>query len=277
MKKIVIIYHGDCRDGFGGAWAAWKKFGNKATYVPALDRFVPPRGLRNKEIYLIDYGYPANVTKKLIKDNARVTAIDHHITAKDVVKLTSDYSFSLRHSGAVLAWNYFHSGQKVPFLLRSVEDIDLWSWKVRFSKEILSIVDLFDQSFAAWNRIAKDLENPAKKKKYIENGKLILRYEKRLLRGFLPGAELVSFAGHKVYAINAPRHFTDDLGNILAKKTHSFAVVWSEIAGEIRVGLRSAGPVDVAKIAEKFKGGGHKFSAGFYFPAGRKFPWKLIK
>ena len=134
QQKIIVIYHGDCRDGFGGAWAAWKKFGNKAAYLPALDRFIPPCVLKNKEIYLIDYGYPADVTKKLMRDNVRVTAIDHHITARDVVKTTHNYSFSLHHSGAVLAWNYFHPGQKVPTLLRCVEDFDLWRWKTTSSK-----------------------------------------------------------------------------------------------------------------------------------------------
>ncbi len=135
-QKIIVIYHGDCRDGFGGAWAAWKKFGNKAAYIPAFDRFVPPCELKNKELYLIDYGYPIGATKKLIRDNARVTAIDHHITAREVAKLTKDYSFSLYHSGAVLAWNYFHPGKKVPTLLRAVEDFDLWRWNTASSKEI---------------------------------------------------------------------------------------------------------------------------------------------
>ena len=31
LKNIVVIYHADCRDGFGAAYAAWKKFGDRAT------------------------------------------------------------------------------------------------------------------------------------------------------------------------------------------------------------------------------------------------------
>src|SRR3989344_3757446 len=33
-KKIAVLYHGGCPDGFGGAYAAWKKFGNMAEYIP---------------------------------------------------------------------------------------------------------------------------------------------------------------------------------------------------------------------------------------------------
>ena len=36
LKSIVVIYHGRCRDGFAAAYAAWKKFGDKASYLPFL-------------------------------------------------------------------------------------------------------------------------------------------------------------------------------------------------------------------------------------------------
>lgn len=92
-KKIVVIYHGGCPDGFSGAWAAWKKFGNRAEYIGAYDRLALPHKLTDKEVYLIDYTYKPDLVKKLTQDNRRVTAIDHHITAEAAVKLTHHYSF----------------------------------------------------------------------------------------------------------------------------------------------------------------------------------------
>lgn len=276
-QNIIVIYHGGCRDGFGGAWAAWKKFGTKAAYLPAFDRFAPPCKLKGKEIYLIDYTYQSpGFAKKLMQDNVRVTAIDHHITAKDVVELTQNYSFSLHHSGAVLAWNYFHPGRKVPMLLRHIEDGDLWRWKLPRSREIMAYVDLSDLNFVAWSRMASDLENATKRKTYANHGELLLRYEQRIIGEILQGAELVSFAGYKVFAINAPHHFVSDLGQILAKKTNSFALVWREGERTIKVSLRSVGSVDVARIAQRFNGGGHKRAAAFSFKANGKFPWKII-
>lgn len=276
-QKIVVIYHGDCRDGFGGAWAAWKKFGKKAAYIPARDRFVTPCELKDKEIYLIDYTYGSDVVKELIKKNKRVTAIDHHITSESAARMTEKYSFDLHHSGAVLAWKYFHPGKKVPTLLHCVEDHDMWRWKTPSSREVLAVVNLLGQGFAKWNQIARDLEVAAKRMIYIERGKFILRYEKYLRSELLQSVELVNFLGYKIFAINAPRHFADELGRILAEKSHSFSVVWHEYAGKIRVSLRSDGSVDVSKIAQKFNGGGHKAASGFSFDVGKKFPWKLIK
>ncbi len=282
-QKIVIIYHGDCADGFGGAYAAWKKFGAKAAYLPAMDRFALPCPLKKKEVYLIDYTYEEDLIKKLLRDNIRVTAIDHHITAERAVKMTQDYSFALDHSGAVLAWKYFHASKKIPMLLRYIEDRDLWRWKIPASKAVLAYFDLAERNFSAWESVAKALEQAGKRKTYKEKGELLLRYEKVLLDDMLPTAEMVRFAGHTVYAINAPRQFTSELGNALAKKTHSFALAWRETAGAIKVSLRSDGSVDVARIAKKFGGGGHKNAAGFSFEidtngAGiTKFPWKVLK
>ncbi len=32
--KPLVIYHANCADGFGAAFAAWLKFGDEAEYVP---------------------------------------------------------------------------------------------------------------------------------------------------------------------------------------------------------------------------------------------------
>ena len=73
----------NARTGSAAAWAAWKKFGAKAAYLPARDRNAPPVPLKNKIVYIIDYTYDPPIIKKLIKDNVRVTAIDHHFSQKE--------------------------------------------------------------------------------------------------------------------------------------------------------------------------------------------------
>jgi phosphoesterase RecJ-like protein len=47
--------------------------------------------------------------------------------------------------------------------------------------------------------------------------------------------------------------------------------------GRIRCSLRSRGPVDVSKIAQKFDGGGHKMAAGAYLPGPIQNAKNLIK
>ena len=40
--NISVLYHADCPDGFGGAYAAWKKFGDTAEYIPVKYGRTPP-------------------------------------------------------------------------------------------------------------------------------------------------------------------------------------------------------------------------------------------
>lgn len=276
-QKIVVIYHGNCPDGFGGAWSAWKKFGARAAYLPAKDRLALPCPLKNKEIYLIDYTYEPNIIKKLVKDNIRVTAIDHHVSQEASIKLTDRYSYDIKHSGAVLAWKYLHPSKKVPMFLRCVEDRDIWKWNVPHSKELLMLIDLAPLDFKVWSRLAKDLEDPRSRATYVKKGTLLLLYYRSMWEKLLPYAELVKFDGKKIFALNCPHYFADDLGHILAAKTNSFSLLWREAYGTIRVSLRSTGKADVAKIAKKYGGGGHKRASGFTFEVGKKLPWKLIK
>ena len=276
-KDIVVLYHSNCTDGFGGAWAAWKKFGNKAEYVNVIHQTPVPKGLKNKYIYSVDFTYPEPIIKKLISENKRVTAIDHHISAKEVTQLTEKYSYALHHSGSVLSWLYFHPNKPVPKILQYAEDGDLWKFKLPRSREVLAYLDLFNFDFKVWEKLARELENPKKRKKWFENGKLILRHEKKMVDRLLANnTEEVLFAGYKTLAINSA-DFASELGNLMSKKLPPMGIVWRKISGQILVSLRSNGKADVSKLAQRFGGGGHKAAAGFSLPADAKLPWKSLK
>ena len=32
----VCIYHSPCQDGFGAAWAVWRRYGDAVRYVPGV-------------------------------------------------------------------------------------------------------------------------------------------------------------------------------------------------------------------------------------------------
>jgi len=273
----VVIYHGDCPDGFGGAWAARKKFRDRARYVPAPNWDTPPPGLVNKEIYLIDFAYKSpEVVRKLMRDNRRVTAIDHHISAEKAVKATHDYSFSLRHSGAVLAWKYFHPGKPVPQLLAYIEDSDLWKFRLPHSRPLASFIGTVELDFSKWDRFARQFERADFRKKCAEQGRALLDYEKKLVDQVIrETAQRVRFEGRIACAANCPL-LHSQIGNALVKKFPPLGIVWSVHKNKKRVSLRSNGKVDVAKIAMKFGGGGHKRAAGFSLKASDPLPWEKI-
>ena len=193
QEKIIVIYHGNCPDGFGGAWAAWMKFKNKAAYFGATDRLNLPFEIKNKEVYLIDYTYEPDLVKQLIADNIRVTAIDHHVSQEMSTKLTYNHSYAVEHSGATLAWEYFYPKKKVPMMLKYIEDRDIWKWKISFSEEILTAIDLLPLDFKAWSKVAKELESAAKRNAYKKNGIMLLQFQKVLIDKLLPSTETVLF------------------------------------------------------------------------------------
>lgn len=275
MKKIKILYHAKCSDGFGGAWSAWKKFGSRADYIPVKHNFPPPAGLKDKEIYMIDFTYPKRITEKLMRENTRVTSIDHHISTKPVAEMTQDHSYALDHSGSVLAWRYFHPGLKVPMLLRYIEDGDLWKLKIPHTAAIYAVLETIKSDFKSWSKFAEKLENAKDRKKIIEQGEMFLRYEKGLIKKIVSKATLVKFVGYKTFAVNSSE-FRSQLGHLLVKKLPPIGIVWSEQDGRVNVSLRSNGKTDVSKIAAKFGGGGHRAASGFSLPSINRIPWKIL-
>ncbi len=273
MKPIVILYHKNCPDGFGAAWAAWMKFKERAEYIGVEQHAPLPKGLKNKKIFLVDFCYTAPLTEELIRGNKEVVIIDHHITGKSVVESVPGSVFKLNHSGSVLSWKYFHPEKKTPRLLKYIEDVDIWKFKVPRSKEMALSLDLYDYDFKVWSRIASDLEKPERRKKYITEGAVIMKYRKNLIGRILTKAEDATLLGKKVRVVNSPV-WASDLGHLLVGGKKTVGVVWSYKKGTIRVSLRSNGEIDVAKMAEKFGGGGHKAASGFALPIKIKFPWK---
>ena len=281
MKDIVVIYHGNCSDGFGGAWAAWKKFGDQADYLSAHhlkpNQPEPLADLKDKTVYFIDFIYPKEITERIIRENKAVTAIDHHITMREVVALTKDFIFDNEHSGAVLAWNYFHSEKEIPKLLRHIEDFDLWKFKLPNTKEIMAFLEITENNFELWDKLAQDLENEGASKSYLEQGKAILAYQKTLVNQLAETAELVSFEGHSILVANAPHALASSLGHVLYQKNPPMSVIWNQQKDRKSFSLRSDGTVDVGRMAQKYGGGGHKTAAGFRLEPDAELPWIPIK
>lgn len=279
-KNIVVVYHGQCTDGFGGAWSAWKKLGDSADYFGANYDDDPPKEITGKELYFIDFVYPRPVMEDLKQKNKKIVIIDHHKTAIDKLDIADESLFDIDHSGAVLAWQYFHSNKTGPSILKCIEDRDMWRWKVKDSKEILAYFDLLDFDFKIWDNVIERFDkDESVRLEFKKNGELLLRQWTSLCEDMIKDeAVVVGFEGYRTYAINAPHIFASDLGNLLSKKLPPLAIVWQQNSeGNVGVSLRSDGSVDVSEIAKKYGGGGHKAAAGLRIKSISKLPWKKIK
>lgn len=260
---IVVIYHGKCSDGFGGAWVAWKKFGDSATYIPASDRNHYNLNLKDKEVYIIDYSYPLDVLLDLEKQAKKLVIIDHHVSVKDNVEKIKEHLFDIEHSGAYLAWKYFFSNENVPKLVEYIEDGDLYKFSLADARPIIAYIHVADFDFGIFSKIADELENSIGYAKILEQGTLLRTVHERQVEYFAEKAELVEFEGYTIYAVNANNTVASDLGHLLSKKQGPFALIFNYENLAWKCSLRGDGTVDLSAIARKFGGGGHYNASGF--------------
>jgi len=282
-KNIIIFYHGNCLDGYGAAWIAWKKFGNKAEYIPLTWNIAErdktagyPYKFSDKEIYFLDLT-PRGLIIYLKNLRNKIICIDHHISQKGNLKLADNYLFGIEHSGAYFAWKYFYPKKKTPRLIKHISDQDTWQWKIKWTNEITQRLWILSFNFNLWDKFAKRIES---KKGFLEatsEGALLIKNDD-INNGLIisEGIREVLFEGRKVYAVNSPIS-ESKIGHELAKDK-GVGIVWSmRRNGSIKVSLRSVGNIDVSKMAGKYGGGGHKGAAGFVIPEGKPLPWKYIK
>ncbi|MBP6948658.1 MAG: hypothetical protein KBC41_03465 [Candidatus Pacebacteria bacterium] len=270
-QQIIIIYHGFCTDGFGAAYAAWKKFGNNATYIARSreDEPFPIGYLSDKEVYVVDYSFSREEMIRYQKEATVFMVIDHHISSKSDVESLDRYIFDNNHSGAYLAWQYFHKEQEIPTLIRYISDADTWSHSLPDWKEIESFIYSNGEehfSFQHFEHLEETLDSEEGYTRAKEIGALLDGSHTAKVNMYVDLAELVMFEGYEIYAVNAPREVRSELGHVLAQKTNSFALIFNYEKGNWKCSLRSVKDFDVSVIATKYGGGGHKNASAFMIP-----------
>ncbi len=280
-KEIVVIYHDQCRDGFGAAYAAWKKFGDQAWYLPLKAGIDAPTGLVDKELYIVDFSFSYETLQQLRELNRSVVVIDHHPSAQADVTAWPENIFDLAHSGAVLAWQYFHPTEPVPPLLLYVEDHDLWKFALPDNRAFNAALGLVPTTFAAWDELVARLSEPAELGTFITRGTTIAAFEDQLVNQLLEFKEWAEFAGHRCYAINIARPYRSIVGHHLAKLSAEhggspLGIVYYRNQGGVNISLRSEGDLNVAELAARYGGGGHKHAASIRVTDFSEVPFKFI-
>ena len=276
MERTVILFHGDCPDGFGGAYAAWKKFGDAAEYMPVKHGRPVPEGLSGAHLYFIDFIYHQEDMNRLEKEAASLVVLDHHEGVKDVVESMANHVYDASRSGAVIAWEYFHPEIPVPTLLTYVQEGDLYRFALPNSRELLASIYTQPFTFEAWDRIAGEIEDPQIRAKMIERGEIYRTHSDSIVAELAEDAKLVRFEGYECYFAATISIFSSDLGNRLARKKAPLALCVQARPDGLRVSLRGDGSVDVAKIAQKYGGNGHPNAAAFSLPWDSPIPWEPI-
>jgi uncharacterized protein len=289
----VCIYHGDCNDGFGAAWAVWKRFGDTVKFVPGVYGKAPP-AVDGEHVLLVDFSYKADVMRHLAAQALSVTVLDHHKTAQaELEPLFAEGviggEFDMSRSGAVMAWQWFHPGKDVPLLLLFVQDRDLWQFKLADTREIHAAISSHPHQFKIWSLLAdrcdfslsaQDLiaEGAAIPRKFslsaqdlIAEGAAILRKHTRDVVGLVKATQrTMVIGGFEVPVANLPFTMASDAGEMMAHGVPFAATYYDRADGARVFSLRSRGEgsADVSEIARRYGGGGHSAAAGFQAPKG---------
>ena len=262
--KPLIIYHGNCADGFGAAWCFHHRDPHGYDFHPGVYQQEPP-DVEGRDVFLVDFSYKRPVVETMLARARSVVLIDHHKTAIEDLKPLLDTNqvrgvADVNHSGAMLAWQWLFGNESAPQLLRHVEDRDLWRFALPYTREIQSSVFSYGYDFEIWDHL---MSSPLDQ--LISDGVAIERKHFKDIRELLPqSTRLMRIGGHVVPVANMPYTMSSDAANILAE-TQPFAACYYD-GPEYRIfSLRSRAPdgEDVSAIAQQYGGGGHRHSSGF--------------
>lgn len=279
MNTPLVFYHGSCPDGFGGAYAAWKKFGDEAEYVALTRGGEDLPDVTGREVYFIDFILSQAEMDALADKAARLIALDHHAGVREVTESMPEHVFDNERSGATIAWRYFHPEAPLPKLLSFVEDDDLFLFKLPDTRAVVSYLSVKPYTFESWDEVAQTLEDPEASAVFLAKLHTYAEYFELLAHLAVDHAKLVEFEGHQVYFATAhpSKPMKSLVGNLLAKKQGPFALVVSAHPKGFGVSIRGDGSIDVSAIAQKYGGNGHFSSSGFLIPAGGEMPWTILE
>lgn len=273
MQKIIVIYHSDCLDGFGAAYAAWKKFGQYgAEYIPAQYNRSPP-DVTGAEVYILDFSYPREVLEEMNAKASSLLVLDHHESAEEALKGLPYAVFDMGRSGCVMAWEHFFPDTHAPKGLRYIQDRDLWRFDFEETKSFCAAIhSLVPREFQAWEAYLTPWYSE-RIKELTGRGRDLLKVFNADLDAIEKRAHLVDIAGTFFLACNATAKYASELGHRLAVKSitgKSAIYSYSGASGLWEFSLRSAVGISVIDTAKKFGGGGHAAACGFSV---KELPW----
>ena len=300
-KQIVVIYHGNCADGFTAAWACRAKFGDDAEYIPANYGNDPPCVV-GRDVVLVDFSYKRDVLIEMASKARSVLVLDHHKSAIEDLwpddnfivnmgawrggPLTWDrhmlnpvldqnegcgYAriftvFDIERSGAGIAWDFFHPKMPRPQLVNHVEDRDLWRFALPCTREIQAAVFSYPYEFEVWDRLADSFDSFGHSSLSSEGAAIERKHHKDVAELVKVCQREMTIAGHVVPVASLPYTLTSDAGHLMAQGKPFAACYWDTPDRRV-FSLRSTDDgMDVSAIAESFGGGGHARASGFQVP-----------
>lgn len=278
MRPPVIVYHGNCSDGWCAAFVLKSAKGYSNASLVAAHYGVPldVAALAGRNVVMVDYALPRAETQDLWASAASLRILDHHKTASDIADL-SCATIDQSRSGAQLAWDFLHPATARPWFVDYVADRDLWQWKLPRSKAVNAYLWTVPHDIPSWRELWSHEFSPSRA---ADLGEGVMAgtdsYVRRMVAqarrclwpadGVFPTDPIHAAQWLSAQALNVSYPYVSEVLDALLKDPDTaLAVGWSEHPKDfVKFSLRSKPGVDVAALASAFpRGGGHATAAGF--------------
>lgn len=272
----VVLYHGNCDDGFGSAWVVHNTY-PKAECIPVFYGEEPPwEKIDDRNVYILDFAYTKQQMLDVAATCKTLTWLDHHVTNQSLAQELSGYtnvysSFDLHRSGCILTWDYFNPKIQPPELLVHIQDNDLWRHEYSQTEPVIQALRSYKQSLSIWDML---MSHPIGQLE--QDGRTLLRMHQQQVDEAFNRKQLCSLAGVDMYLTNAPKYVGSKVGHRLAlirKLDQSLFGVGGSYCqradGKWEFSLRSHDDglghmFHCGNFCKKhFNGGGHAGAAGF--------------
>jgi uncharacterized protein len=294
MNPGTIVFHANCPDGVVAAWLCWRAWSRRPALVPYAHGDPLPEIVAGP-VLVLDLCFDEVCLRDWADQFGSVVVLDHHQTALNqlahlvdplevTLNRTLDPSFRglsvsivSDRSGAGLAaalvsacWPGMEfSGPRVPSFVADIEDRDLWLHRRPDAAAVCAALDdkvcwrdLPESCCARLDELAT-LPRTA----LVDLGSPLLAAEAAAAAEFCNRSVDVVVAGVAVPFAEVPeRRYGSVVANLLLDRFPSapFAGYFCpDLSGRVAVGFRSSNDrADVAALAERFGGGGHRNASG---------------
>ncbi|RDH84030.1 MAG: phosphohydrolase [endosymbiont of Galathealinum brachiosum] len=267
----LCIFHGNCPDGFGAAWAVRHALGDSVDFYKGVHQQTPP-DVNGRDVFIVDFSYKKDVLVDMLTTAASITILDHHISAeKELAGLLSSGEvkgqFDMNKSGAMLAWEWFHPQTPAPKLIEHIQDRDLWQFKIDGTREVTTGLSSYPYDFDLWDKMMAN-ESGELDALRSDGAAIERKLQKDIQDLIASGVRRMMIGGYNVPVLNVSTTYISDAGNIMALDEPFAACYWDHAGGR-SFSLRSSEKgIDVSEIARQYGGGGHVKASGFTVESG---------
>jgi len=134
MPRPLCIYHKNCLDGRGSA-AVVARLHPEAEFL-AMQYGMKRPTVEGREVFMVDFGLPADAMRSLRAEASEFIWIDHHASQLTVQKTLGWGTLDTTECGTSLTWKLLFPEQEPPPVVAYIRDKDLWQWKLPDSRII---------------------------------------------------------------------------------------------------------------------------------------------